>query len=257
MIEGDEQLLMAYLDGTLSHEEKVVVEARLSAEQELKEALELERDTRRAIELQYKSQTFAKVKEIYQSVYEEEKPRIWNVYTYSIAAVVLMLIFFTWLVVDLTPKYSNEGLLESYAATTVIPDSHNLMGENQRSLFQEGLDAVKRKNWEKAINTFNQIVDTSELYMDAQFYIGWSYFHQDQYQNALAYFLSTKKSHQDLKEQSRWMLALSYLGLSEIEAAEKELIELVEDENQYFMRESAQQLLEDLHHPIRQLPGGE
>ncbi len=259
-MEEDNPLLIAYLDGTLEEEDRIAFEAEVEKKPELKAALELERDVRKAIQLDYKIETLNKVKDIYHAVIQEEtserKPNnIWNFYTISLAAVLLLLILFSWIFIDVAPTYTNEGLLESYAAVTVIPDSHNLMGQTQRDIFQEGLEAVNRDNWELAREQFLQIADSSKLYDQAQFYIGLSYFEEDEYQKALAYFSTNESISHEVLEQNRWFSALSHLGANEIEEVKLILKQIVDDDQQYFMKESAAKLLNELNHPVRKLPG--
>ena len=251
-----------YVNGNLPAEKQQLFEAELLKDSNLKEEVALHRDVLVGIEAFTKNELLEKLKQTEQEMAQNEsgdgatkvrslgttdsKPGnrkfAWK-YWAAAASVVLItavsyLLFFA---------SSSDSAKQVYAAN-FKPYLNVLepINRDNANIRNQAMALYQKKEYEKAIELFNQKIMTEPENGDMLFYRGVSFMCVENWDNAIADFkkISSLNEKSRFDTQSRWFLALAYLGKNDVKSCKTVLKALEENGGEYIPK--AQQLLEQL-----------
>ena len=134
-------------------------------------------------------------------------PINWKIF--AAAAAILFLIFaipYFWAV----QNYSSAALALTEYVQPVLPGPRS--GGTFDNLLSEGVDAMKVRDYSKAIDRFKSIPSNALEYIEAQFYLGHSQFSQNQPEEAILSFQNVADSKDSrFAAEAEWVLALCHL----------------------------------------------
>jgi TolA-binding protein len=166
------------------------------------------------------------------------RPMLWK------AAVGAFLVAGSWFL--MRPATSNP--VEAYAAEmqAIIKAPEVRMGQNPSAPeleWQQARNAYANKDFKKAGDELQKIVEAGKATPEQQYYLGLSRFFQQNPDNkaAIAAFLQVQKGGWIGEDEVNWLLALAYLKNGESENAQKTLETLVA-KNGYKAKEARQLL---------------
>lgn len=230
-MESDE-LLDGYFKGSLTAEEKLMLEELLKSDAEFREEFELQQATREAVIRSKHKELKAYLGEVEEELAKGGKVR--NIqpkaYLWKIAAGVALVLAGTFLILRLTESGDispdTESFLSYYSAypNVVSPITR---GEeiSPEDLEKAAFIAYESKNYSLSDSLFTKILPYQTDYV--QFYKGISKFELGQYDSAIHYFDNYLYSDgTQLRDQAKWYMALSYLVKGDTLKGKEEMIRL-------------------------------
>lgn len=237
----------AYLDGTLSAEERRDFEARLKTDNALTEALEDARSATDVLDVLVQINLKKQLKEMEKQRSQKNRFSIRKNLIPLAAAIILGVLTIAWFGVRST--YSDQSLVASNLE--VYPGT----GIRGSAEIDQGVQAYTEKNYASAIDYFEGIPKGDPYYSTAQFYLGNIYLENGLASKAIRAFETVKeKNDSRFAEASEWFLALSYLSNGQRTSAKSELGNVAANA-QHAYREQATSLLAKMGSPLRKVPG--
>jgi len=200
-------LIESYLEGGMTHEQKMNFEERLSKEEKLRNALDEMKQAKDFLEeggglfLKQKMQAFE----------AEEKAKVKPMFSWQIlsaaAVVVLLIASFFLFQGPLSGPEAVRANFEPYAATSL---RGNAKMENP---FNQAVLAYERKDYTNAILFFSQLNADAPNYVESQLYLGNALLAVKDYASAVGPLEIVSKS-KDIRfsDAGDWYLLLAYLG---------------------------------------------
>jgi tetratricopeptide (TPR) repeat protein len=202
----NDDLLIRYLDGELSPEERTALEGRLATDKTFREKLTNMQITVQAIKHLGTSQ---KVAGIHSQMMQELKPQqktkligISKEVRYTMAVAASLLVLFIGVRIYMSSQPTSEKL---YSQSFV---DFNASGTRSNG---NQLSEVEKHYQQKEYNAV--INDTRSLHLDEKdsLLIGLAYLHTDKTANAIGFFQRIASSTNSFKEDGEFYLSLSYL----------------------------------------------
>lgn len=231
---GNETLVEAYLDGTLSPQEVKEFEGRLLRDAELQHELKLQRDTRGLLALNRGPVLKKQLQEIEAAHHKQIRP-LWQNW-YAVAAVVIVLIGIGALLWQGTLHNPYESAFEAY------PDRITMRQANSDSLVNQAMSAYRKGNFDQAIPSLSQLKEMEPDQVTYQFYLGVAQLGAGLAGDAIS-TLEPLRSHNLFGEAATWYLALAY-GQSGDEAKAQELLQVLTTSQDSPYRDAALELLD-------------
>lgn len=229
-MEGNE-LLDRYFKGSLTAEEKLMLEDQLRSDAEFREEFELRQATREAVIRGKHNELKAFLGEVEEELARGQKAReIWpKSYLWKVAAGVALLVAATLLIWNLTDSRKAEPMDSFLSYYSAYPNvvSPITRGEdiNPKDLEKAAFIAYESKDYSLSDSLFTKILPYQPDYV--QFYKGISKFELGQYDSAIHYFDNYLYSDgTQLRDQAKWYMALSYLVKGDTLKGKEEMIRL-------------------------------
>jgi len=241
-----ELLLQNYFSNELTHDERELFDKLLSSDSDFKAQFDFEQDLKRAIRDKENADLKSKLMSFEKEIAKEApKPSTQKKYRYlAIAASIALLMGLAWMGYTDGSSSKYEDL---YAANfqeypnTVFTITR---GENVASIERDAFVAYESRNYELAIDRFNQIpFEEQQAYVD--FYIAQAYLSAGKNQNAKDYFNKMIAKSDTFVAESHWYLAMIALKEKDKTNAKSELQKLIEDFD--YNKEKATTLLKELN----------
>ena len=225
-----------YLSGEMEETERLTFEAACREQEELKEVLTLELQTR------YATQTAGRksLENIHISSGAPKKPIFW----YRVAAVFLALLLLSVSLYMFWPK--QQSYTELYTRYYSAPPLSQIRdSEGLDSLYLLASTAYMQQNWKQASTLFEKYLSNFNQYSDTQAYLalGICYLELEAYPKAQENFSKIALASSPYYFDARWYSALTYLKNEEGRKS-KEQLELLQTSNVY--RKKAQELWEKI-----------
>lgn len=253
-----------YLDGDMSSAEIAEFEDMLKSDEELMEALKLEKDMRAAYsenqwfetssksdseEIQqlatfFESDEADKLKNTIKTVIEDSNGTGTNrrfLYLGTAAAIAAIIAI---VLVYLPTQFSTKDLYDEYMSFNDIPTLIS-RGDSVSSMVQGQL-AFENGDYQQAITHFeNGLNDSTEIDAIAYIYLGIAHLELDHYQLALVEFDKLKKSTSLEAVRADWCKAMVYLKKGDTPRLSKILNQITSNKRNYKFKE-AQKLLKEI-----------
>lgn len=231
-----------YLEATLPEEERLAFEQELMVNAELKEEVELEKDTRKLLDLhgqlafKEKLQLLDQQMESAAPVVSMKRPLFQQTW-FRVAAVLLILLISGYF-------WTNQQYQPNYLAQSAFEPYRNLItARSGNSQMQEAMAAYDREDYEQAIPRLQKILTQNPQAKNVNLYLGISLLAQGQAEASMQHFDVAKDSSLYV-EQANWYKVLACLQVSAVESCEKALRNIADKEGPY--QANAQALLQKL-----------
>ncbi|SFU20125.1 hypothetical protein SAMN04489724_0245 [Algoriphagus locisalis] len=226
------ELLDRFFKGSLTAEEKLMLEELIRSDAEFREEFELQQATREAVIRNKHKELKAFLGGVEEEITGSQKIRKIhpNSYLWKIAAGVALLVAATVLIFNFTGTPSAAPATDSFLSYyTAYPNvvSPITRGEelNPEDLEKAAFVAYESKNYSLSDSLFTKILSYQTDYV--QFYKGISKFELGQYDSAIQYFDNYLYSDgTQLRDQAKWYMALSYLVKGDTLRGKEEMIRL-------------------------------
>ncbi len=173
-----------------------------------------------------------------------------------LAAACLALLFALNLGNQHASNFTNTALSSKYLDITNPPNSGITLSPEAH---EQGIAQFDSGHYEQAIELFIQVPDTSEDYAKIRFLLAYAYLKSAQDELAIDIYQRIIATENDIEnplsqyiDRARWYLSLTYLKQSKEEEAKTLLKEISTDQDNY-MYQSAQNLLDDLSSMFRKV----
>lgn len=243
-------LLEDYLDGLLSADETKQLEQRLSEDAELKQELELLRQTRAfgAYQAQHGAgdealaQTLGKLGKQYftdTSAAEPTPGSVWRrrlLFLAAASAVILLIL--------VVPRFFNRGdLFEEYAGYPAAGFALKSAGTSDAQTLADAEERFNRKDYSGAATALRTFLSAHPNEPEQRFYLGLCLLKQDQVGEAKTIFQALSTGGTTYAGDGRWYLALAFLKEGDLQSS-KNVLQSIPEQDPY--REKAAQLLQKI-----------
>lgn len=240
-----EELINAYLEGTLSPEDQELFEKLLEEQPEYKKLLEEHKKVKIAITLQERNDLKAFLKEIDQKEKDRQKPSSpFKSWLFSGIAACLIVItgFFLWINLSMNP---GEKLFKSYYETYPNLVAPTVRGDQESTLKSDAFLAFDNGDFENAASLFDRL--QNEAGGDyAAFYSGICQLELGRPEKAIPLFQKVNENaSQPDKITAIWFEALGYFLLNKLPEG-KSLMTKVAASPGHPLQNRAQEILEKL-----------
>jgi len=165
----------------------------------------------------------------------------WRVFM-SAAAVLLFLIIGSYFI--LGQQYQSQRLAATNYEAPILPSPRS--GSPAVLALDQGITAMKEKDFESAISFFKKISTEDNEYIEAQFYLGHSFYQQGQFQLSISPFQNVVSSQDSrFAATAEWMTVIAHLNGKHIEQAQS-AIQNILNQNGHSYQEQALQLQNDM-----------
>ncbi|MEM7101978.1 MAG: hypothetical protein AAF502_02530 [Bacteroidota bacterium] len=237
----------AYLDGSMSPEERQDFESRLKTDNALAEAFAAAQSATDALDILVQIQLKKQLKTMEKQRSQKNKFSIRKNIIPLAAAIILGVLTIAWFGIRST--YSDSSLVA--AAMETYPGT----GIRGSAEIDQGVQAYSEKNYASAMEYFEGITKGDPYYSTAQFYLGNIYLENGLSSKAIRAFEIVRDNNDSrFAEPSEWFLALSYLSSGQRNSAKEELGKVARNA-QHAYKEQAEKLLSKMGSPMRSLPG--
>lgn len=255
-----------YLAGDLTEQEMSAFEQEMNSDTTLQKTVDKHITAHDAVELiieQNLREDFKQWRQEEMADKKDDMPQIGRRTTfrftkmarvYAIAAsVVLLLGVGLWNVLG-DSGLSNEELAATYYEAPNYAEFRNAAelpdgatGMDLEPAFEEGLNALQTNDFEKAVQAFTQIPETSPRYEQVQFYLGHCHYQLKNYENAsIALQLAANGNDVKVKDEAEWYLIVNWIASDQKDEQFQTLLnKIAEDEGHSFERK-AKKLIKDL-----------
>ncbi|MEZ4786673.1 MAG: tetratricopeptide repeat protein [Flavobacterium haoranii] len=236
-----ETLLTQYFEGTLTDEEKVLLNEKLENDAEFKAEFEFQKNVKAAIKLEERKKLKAKLSAI-EDQRTPQKTKKHSVRWVSIAASFIVFISVGyWFFMN---QNSNDSLYKNYYETFPNLEAPVVRGSVSNDIKSEAFYAYDSKQYEEALRLFSEIFEKDKDDY-ALFYKGLALMELERFPEAIKVFEGYQtKPNSAFNSYVKWYLALSYLKTNETEKSKSLANELIKSENPF--QNQAQELLRDL-----------
>jgi tetratricopeptide (TPR) repeat protein len=226
------ELLDRFIKGSLTADEKLILEELLRSDAEFREEFELQQATREAIIRNKHSEIKAFLGGVEEGLVSSQKVRKIQAkpYLWKVAAGIVLLVAATVLILNLSDTTSSAPATDSFLSYyTAYPNvvSPITRGEelNPEDLEKAAFVAYESNNYNLSDSLFTKILPYQTDYV--QFYKGISKFELGQYDSAIQYFDNYLYSDgTQLRDQAKWYMALAYLVKGDTLRGKEEMIRL-------------------------------
>jgi tetratricopeptide (TPR) repeat protein len=248
--EKDVEFIERYLDDNLSPEEKRDFEMRLAVDEGFETVFKTYKSLVNGIKYSGRKELHQKLKQYEDSLAIEEGLqkrflglRFNSFYTYSVAASVLLLISFTYIFIINQRTSANDIYSDYFQPYPNVVNPTTRGGEQVRDIKEEAYRFYDMEEYEEAAIQFEKILILNQS-DDILLYSANSYLALGKYDSAIAKLSILRELDSPFKTQSKWYLALSYLGKNDMGNAKKVLEELKGEKNSYSKK--AENILKEL-----------
>ena len=210
--EKDFEHIERYLNQELDEEAQHAFEAKLAADPNLRQELELYKLSRQGIEKIIEDDLRSDMNNWWEEEQPHKSSRRMLLFVGLIAAIILGMTGWWWF----GQKASDQELLEQFY---VAPIALNLRLDSDSPLpLQEGMDQYSAGNFEEASTYFSQISPDAETYETARYFQAQSNFRAGNLQASKALFQQIiDASASRYLQDAEWYLLLNYLALGQKE----------------------------------------
>ncbi|UOX35199.1 tetratricopeptide repeat protein [Flavobacterium sediminilitoris] len=232
-----------YLQNKMVFEEKAAFEEQLLNDNDLREKLELYKETTQFLKTKYSQEgkMFEEnLKEIAKNYASHEtissKPKVISIHKkwFTIAATILLFISIWFFIQTSNPKYTdyNEHQKAYFTERSDVNES-----------LKQAQDAFNAKNFKEAVSYFKKTKQTNNLGLEEELYYAISLIEINQYDQAENILNTLKNGKSVYKEKAIWYLGLSKLKQKEYSKC-KEYLELLPESAEDYQK--AQRILKEL-----------
>ncbi len=241
-----------YLSGELKEDEKKEFETQLKTDRELQAAYELHL----GVEAAMKSSELLAMKGQLEKIHEEStkpdpKPGIISYYLHhkSFRAAAAIIIIFAIGIVAIwmaaRSKTPEQLFHEFYEPFDLITEYDSLVWNVKPDLFKEAHTAYMSKNYNKAFQLFENIIDDHNDHYHAYLFGGLAAIELRKFTIATKYLAHIIKSdYAILKDHAEWYLGLTYLKHGKKEEARRLMCDLINRDTEYKLK--AEQIVNHL-----------
>ncbi|MEM7371839.1 MAG: hypothetical protein AAF587_24705 [Bacteroidota bacterium] len=245
-----EHIIVAYLDGQMSPEERVSFEQTMTTDPELKEAVEQLKGIREQLSL-YQGELALrnKIEDIYSQLGEETEPEnqsatvrpisLWT-YILPIAAAIALLLWIFWPSQALQPPTPEQLFTQTYIPPAA-PERMSIGQEDALQILANGHEAYRQKDFESAAALYQEIIQDSLYGSEAAFFQAQSFLALQRYPEAK----SALELVNDRVQEVQWYRALIALGQGDI-AQCKQLLQPIVSQPSFDFYQEAKKLLDIL-----------
>lgn len=230
-----DKLVEKYRSGDLDGDDLIAFEKELKINSELQKVYKLHEEIDQALKDKEANALRDTLEDAYVHLREREKKKRIHMISYiSVAASIIILIGLGLIFLLQSNRImSNDEIYELYYSHYEIPSDYRSDVEDTESVLKNAISNYNHKNFETSFELFKSVIYTDSSKNAAYFLAGLSLMELSKYQDALSYF-SHVISQNDIHfgQQSEWFLALSYIGLNDIQNAEP-LLEKITANDQY------------------------
>ncbi len=241
-------LIERYLKNELDNKERTVFEERLKTDSEFNEKVNFEKelfasfnenewnfhhdnkedikDLESYFEKEEVKELQQNIKSSFESIKKKKPSKIRRLYYVLAVAASITLLFGVFLNLFNTEPNSNE-LFAYYSSLEELPTFLN-RGNSDLDELVKAENYYKEKNYNKASEIFNKILDKGDASANVYIYSGLSYIQLGEQKKSEEVFNSLIKSNLIDAEKGHWYKALLYLESKNLKKAKKELNYIVE-----------------------------
>ncbi len=201
-----------YLNGMMTKEEELWLNAEVNGNPELGRELELRRRTNKilldmsVIELRGKLETLEMKRRATNPVHRTAVRAARVAAVVAGAAIISSTIYFPNR--NISPGRLYNQYYKGYEAVTYTRSAHAATN----ALFASAMEAIRSKNYDQAINYLDQIVNTDQANIEAMFMLGVANMENKDYTKAEALFEKVINQNDNLFiEDANWYLGLCYM----------------------------------------------
>ncbi len=243
----DKALIEKYLDKAMTSGEVMAFEQRIASEPDLSAEVKMQEA---AIDALKRNEGLkSELKEIFDEVKQERRAKTKTVKPVYWAAAAILILVSTFALLYITSKQSpdHNELYLAYYKPLAGPDiirAENLSLEDKE--LEEALELYRVKNYDKAAQKFELLLDREKLDEKWWIYLANCYLSMDSPDKAAATLDRALQSQSNFtKQHAQWYMALLELKQGNIEAVRLQLITIKEREGIYLR--DASSLLEELN----------
>jgi len=221
-----------YIHGNLSTAEREQFEAEMTADEQLREEVELHQQLISSVETESVRQLLEK---IHQENFESDTPVISmssrrTYFPLAVAASVALLVLAGWW------AFFGGFAQPSYYATYFSPDPGlpTTLGYSTNTAFAEGMVSYKLEEYAEARTYWEPLLEADPANDTLNYYTGVAFLADEQPDAAINYLKSVASSEPSaFSTSAQWYLALAYLETAQEELAKALLEDLATSENPY------------------------
>ncbi|SEB73337.1 hypothetical protein SAMN04489761_1601 [Tenacibaculum sp. MAR_2009_124] len=257
-------LIERYLKNELDNKERTVFEERLRTDGEFNEKVNFEKelfntfnenewsfhhnneedlkDLESYFEKEEVKELQQNIKSSFESIKKKKPTKVRKLYFISIAASITVLLGL-FLLKPFNTKLNSNALFEYYLPTEELPTFVN-RGDNDLEDLVRGENFYRSKNYKRASDTFNTILEKKDASVGAYIYAGLSYAQLGEYEKSEKIFDRLIQSDLIDAEKGYWYKSLVNLKSNNIEKAKEDLRYIIT--NSLYHKKEAQELLKKL-----------
>jgi len=240
----DRHILQKYLDNELSEKELTRFEQELNASPELLVDLNLYKEVDEAIAdtevLDFRAQLTDLREETRRSETGKRVFRFTRPWHYAASAALALLVAIG-LATVLGRPLSNSDLFAKYMKPyELVLTNRSVDNEVTTYWMNKAQEHFLNREFEGAIDCFDEVLEINSNKMEADFYMGVSYMEIDQHQEASESFVRVIAHDDNLYiQKAEWFLAGCLLAMDETEHARRKLAKIASSSNHYYNDKAA------------------